>query len=136
MNAGTVAAIIVAAGYIGFELHAVSRAGYRMEPSHILGEFATAQRGAEVCGDPDAATHERFVRNYAWTQRRARTALGDTDPTLDPAQLDARIAEQINQFHAQVDTLIADHGCKHIDVWRLVKRHDNLARLNLPQPKS
>ncbi|MFK8016711.1 MAG: hypothetical protein AB8G17_14855 [Gammaproteobacteria bacterium] len=136
MNAGSIAAIVVVVGYIGFEVYAVKRSGFRMEPGYILGQFASAARGAELCATPNADQQERFARNYATTRWRAERALAAQNPTHSTAQINTEISAQIAEYYATVDTLVETNGCAGGEAWKLVKHFDNLSRLNLPQPKS
>ncbi len=135
MKVGPILAVLVVAGYIGFEMFAVSRNSYRMEPEHIFGQFVGAAHAVSRCGAPDDAQFDTFQRNRASARARARSALAKADPAAVPAALDAELTDLITAAEADVDATIADLGCDDIELWRWQRRFENLARLNLPSAK-
>ncbi len=133
MNAGPWLAAAAIVGFFGFEMYAASRNSYRVEPGHIFGEFSGAARGQSLCGAADDEQLAKFANNYAWTRKRATDALIEQHPDKSRDEIDTMILEQQNLVYVDVDTLIEEKGCKHIEAWKLLKRFDNMSRLNLPK---
>ena len=124
--------ILIAIAYTGFELYAVSRNGYRMEPAFIYSQHVGAAYAVEVCGADKSEQQARFDRNLAYATRRAREALLLGDEPLSASGADAAMAGLSDAARGEVDALVAEHGCDHIEVWRLLRRFDLLAKANPP----
>ena len=80
MNRGVVFAVILLVGYVGFEMYAVSRVGYRLEPLYIFERFVEADRAVSACGAPPAEMRDRFARNRRSVRSRAEQELLDAKP--------------------------------------------------------
>ena len=132
MKMGPVLAVLVLAGYIGFEFWAMSRVAYRMEAPYIVASQVEAQHAMALCGSPDAEQSADFRHNLASVTRRAQRELAETYPQDAAAAIDERIGERTRTSIASVDTLVAEKGCDDIEVWKLHRRYENFARLNLP----
>lgn len=133
MNAGPWLAAAAVVGFFGFEMYAASRNSYRIEPTHIFGQFAGASRGNTLCGAAGDEQLAKFSNNYAWTRKRATDALAEQFPDKSADQIDAMIAAQQDAVYMEVDALVDEKSCKDIEAWKLVKRFDNMSRLNLPK---
>ena len=131
MKAGPILAIIILLGYVGFELYTLSRLGYRMEPLYIFERFAAVEHAMERCGEADADLQNRFTRNRATVQSRARRELVEQNPEQSPEMIDRLMAEIIQSQEAEVDALIAELGCDDIEIFKLTRGYENRARLNL-----
>lgn len=135
MNAGSILFVAAAVGYIGFEIYAVTRNSYRTEPEYIFTTFATAARAVEACGALEPGHSERFAANYAYVQQRAANALKDGQG--EPAEGAVTSVDELGRSAArEVDELLREKGCEDMEVWKLRKRYENLARLNLPSADS
>lgn len=122
------AAGLIVAAYLGFELYALKRLGYRTEPLYIHDQFVAANRAAERCGDPPPQQWQRFLNNIAFSRRQALAELAAEPGIQDPAgELAAREAAKA----ASIDALIDAEGCDAGVAWQLVKLHEIKARLSL-----
>lgn len=130
-RAGLLLAGLAVAGYIGFELYALERLGYRTEPLYIYTQFAAADRAVERCGGPGPDERRRFQRNLEVTRRLALDALAEQYPDEPAAALERRLDERRANRHSEVDALIESRGCASGEAWQLVKLHEIKARLNL-----
>ena len=131
MRIGPALAVIVVAGYVGFELHALDRLGYRMEAAHIVEQNAAAGRAFNLCGDAASESAPDFWRNLEAVSGRARRELADDHPQATPARIQEMIHERMRSGEALADGVVAEKGCKDIEVWKLLRRFDNFARLNV-----
>ncbi|MEL7537040.1 MAG: hypothetical protein AAFM91_08305 [Pseudomonadota bacterium] len=132
MNFGGIAFVVIIVAFIGFEMHAASRNSYRMEPEHVFGQFASADRAVSECKTPQLDRLAKFKRNYGYARNRAYAALAAKNPEASPQEVDDMVTVAQQVVHREVDALIAEKGCEDIEVWKLLKRFENLARLNLP----
>jgi predicted HTH transcriptional regulator len=128
MRFGTAFFVLLVAGYVGFELYALQRNRYRMEPQFIFGNFVMAARAADVCGVPKRAAVDQFQRRYATARQRAIQAQAQANPKMSVADITARIGDQEETVSREIDALVGEQGCKGKAVWKLQKRFENLAR--------
>lgn len=131
MGKGGVLAIIVVAGYIGFELFTFHKARYRMEAPYVFNQFVAAHRAFTSCKTPEGQQYERFVRNMGIVQRNATGKLSEQHPQASPQEIAQMVEQRTGEQYQMVDSLVSDSGCSDIEVWKLLKRFDNYARLNL-----
>jgi hypothetical protein len=132
MKPGVIAFILIIILYSGFEVYAVHRTGYRMEPEFIYTQHIRAAHAVDVCGIDKSAGQARFDRNFAYAQQRARDALL-ADENGEPAGgVNAAMTALAAAARDDVDALIAEKGCDDIEAWKLSRRFDLLARANPP----
>ena len=62
--------LIVMAAYLGLELWAANRVGYRLEPDYIFDQFASERRAVTLCGSPEVAAQRQFDANFAVVRQR------------------------------------------------------------------
>jgi Tfp pilus assembly protein PilE len=128
MNPGLVLAILAVIGYIGFELYAVQKAGYRMEAPHIYGQLVSARHAMERCGDPDTGQAEGFRRTFATVQQRAEQHLAKAHPEADTSAIDEMMTERAAAGKTEVNDQIEAKGCGSQAVWKHRKRFEIYAR--------
>lgn len=121
---GTVLFVLIAAGYFGLEMYAASRNAYRMEPGFIYGQYLEAARAVELCSPDAAGDYPRFSGNFDYARRRA-AALTDS----------AALQQQEQKLRSEISELVKTLGCADIEIFKLRKRYENLARQNLPTGK-
>ncbi|MEM6810713.1 MAG: hypothetical protein AAF574_15940 [Pseudomonadota bacterium] len=129
MKPGTFAFLLFVAAYVGFEVWAVSKNSYRLERDFIYGQHVGAEHAVSVCGMDKSENAKRFERNVAYARERARDALLET---VTEAEAGAALAEVESEARAEVDAVISEKGCDGIEVWKLSRRFDLLARQNPP----
>ena len=117
--------------YMAFELHVLVRNKHRTEPLYIHDRYVEARRAVALCGDPDPQQRAAFERNLAAVSRRARADLAEQNPALDEDGVDRALAERAAAVAGTVDALVDEEGCEATEVWKLVKRHELRARVNL-----
>lgn len=129
-STGTVLFILFALGYVGFELYAVSRVGYRAEPDYIFRNHAAASHAVEVCGALKSGPSEKFRANYSYVRQRAIDAFakaGDDESSAEAKVLEMELATQ-----RELDALIDETSCADKAVWTHRKRYEIYTRSNLP----
>ena len=131
MTKGSILAIVVVAGYIGFELFTFHKARYRMEAPYVFNQFVAAHRAYTSCKTPEGQQYNRFVRNMGIVQQRAVGKLSEQHPQASTDDIEQLVKVRTDEQYQIVDTLVSDSGCSDIEVWKLLKRFDNYARLNL-----
>ena len=136
MKAGTALLLAIVLAYLAFEVHVVSRNAYRTEPAFIFDEFIAASQAVRRCGPLKPVDASRFEANYRYAAWRAASAVTDDAPADAPAAAERRRAAREAEVRQRVDGLVADLGCEHTELFRLRKRYENLARLNLRIPES
>ncbi|MEM8564508.1 MAG: hypothetical protein AAGF57_19870 [Pseudomonadota bacterium] len=131
MRVSTIVAILFVGGYIAFELTAIHRNQYRLEPVFIFEEFVTADQAAQRCGEPDDNERQAFLSNYAVVRANALadlSVLGARDEELSNSdELDALYAAKVLEVNAFIDA----NGCDDQTVWRWVKLHEVRSKLRL-----
>ena len=131
MNKGTILAIIVLAGYIGFEVYAINKVSYRMEGLYIFDQYVSAQRAFSVCNKPEGKKYEKFLRNLAAVRRRALKELAEEQPEVSADEIQHLAALRETENQNKVDTIINAKGCEDKEVWTLLKRFEIYAKLNV-----
>ncbi|MEL6951666.1 MAG: hypothetical protein AAGM16_16295, partial [Pseudomonadota bacterium] len=93
------------------------------------GQHVGAEHAVSVCGMDKSENTKRFERNVAYARERARDALLET---VTEAEAGAALAEVESEARVKVDAVISEKGCDDIEVWKLSRRFDLLARQNPP----
>lgn len=132
----TIIFAVIAVGYFALEVFVASRNAYRMEPEFIFGEFVAAAHAVSLCGTLKTAESERFDANYSYARRRAVDAVGQARTAESPAAIEAFVRSRETDGRREIDGLVENLGCGDIEVFKLRKRYENLARLNLPTRES
>lgn len=130
MNKATLLALVGVLGYLGFELYAVRKAGYRMEPRYIFAQYAAAERAVSLCGAPEGADTARFVRNLDHVRRRASAALAETDGELPPGTVDKELERIAAEAASRVNAAFEREGCDAREIWKQRRRFEIYARIN------
>ena len=128
--------LFVLAAYLGLELWAANRVGYRLEPLYIFDQFAAEQRAVARCGVPEGASARQFDANFVVVQRRVARSLANADAKDAPTDeaIAAEIAARNEARGREVDVLVDDGGCADPQVDRLRKRYRIHARLRAGRP--
>ena len=134
MKPGTFLIILILLAYFGFEIFAISRVSYRMEPMYIFERFVAADRAMTRCGQPGSAMRSNFARNRASVRQRAKRELLKQNPAETAETIDRQLSEVIQSQETEVNALIDKLGCDDIEIFKLIKGYENRARLNLPAP--
>ena len=134
MKPGTILFVLVVIGYFAFEMYAVSKVGYRMEPLYIFERFVAVDRAMTRCGQPDAAMKADFNRNRASVQQRAKRELFEQSPEETQEDINRLLTETIQREEEEVDDLIDELGCDDIELFKLMNGYENRAHLNLAAP--
>ena len=129
MKSGTPIFILIVIAYVGFEVWAVSKSSYRLERDFIYGQHVGAAYAVSVCSIDKSENGARFERNVAYAKQRARDPLLETSSEDEVA---AALAKVEADARAEVDAIVAEKGCDDIEVWKLSRRFDLLARQNPP----
>lgn len=132
MKPGAIAFILIVILYAAFEVYAVHRTGYRMAPEFIYVQHVGAAHAIEACGVDKSVQMARFERNVAYAKRRARDALLADEAASAGRGVDAAVKALADAARDEVDALIAEKGCDDIEVWKLARRFDLLAKTNPP----
>ncbi len=132
----TVIFAVFVIGYFALEIVVASRNAYRMEPEFIFGEFVAASQAVTLCGTLKPAEAGRFDANFSYAKRRAIDAAGQARTTESTAAIEAFVRSQEADGRREVDGLVDRLGCEDIEVFKLRKRYENFARLNLPTQES
>ena len=129
MKLGTFGFLLFVAAYVGFEVWAVSKSSYRLERDFIYGQHVGAAYAVSVCSTDKSENGARVERNAAYAKQRARDTLLETGTEAEVA---AALAKVEADARAEVDAIVAEKGCDDIEVWKLSRRVDLLARQNPP----
>lgn len=136
MSIRTVLFVVIVMGYFALEIFVVSRNAYRMEPAFIFGEFVGASHAVSLCGTLKPAESDRFDANYSYARRRAIDATAQDRAADSPETIEALVRSLEADGRREVDGLVEKLGCADIELFKLRKRYENLARLNLPTQQS
>ncbi len=134
MKPGAIAFILILILYSAFEVYAVHRTAYRMEPAFIFAQHAGALTAVEICGIDKSDQMARFDRNLAYAKQRARDARLEDGAGGAGDDVGAAVMALATAAADEVDALIAEKGCDDIEVWKLARRFDLLAKVNPPIP--
>ena len=88
-----------------------------------------AAYAVSVCSTDKSENGARFERNAAYAKQRARDTLLETG---SEAEVAVALAKVEAEARAEVDAIVAEKGCDDIEVWKLSRRFDLLARQNPP----
>ena len=130
MKLGPIVFVLAVLGYTGFEVYAVSRNSYRMQPDYIYSQFAAADRAVTACGIDKSSRRARFERNRNYQQARALERLASAEDTDTPAAV--RLDAQARAAVDEVNRLIDIEGCDSVSLWKWARRFDLLANHNPP----
>lgn len=130
MNKGAVLALVGLIGYLGFELYAVRKNGYRMEPTYIFSQYVAAGRAVALCGAPEGADTARFARNLDNVRRRAQMALKKTNPEFAPPEIEQELERLTATSVSAVDDVVRSDGCQGREIWKQRRRYEIYARTN------
>lgn len=128
MKIGQTLFIILAVGYIGFEIYMVKKMKYRTEPTHIFSQHVEAAAAVDACGQLDDDRSDVFAKNFQYARGRA---IVDIVPVAGE-DAETHVIEQERALRQGVATMIEQQGCDDMEVWKLRKRYSNLARRVLP----
>ncbi|MEM9152337.1 MAG: hypothetical protein AAGB19_18035 [Cyanobacteria bacterium P01_F01_bin.3] len=131
MRVSTIIAILFVGGYIAFELTAIHRNQYRLEPVFIFQEFVTADQAVQRCGDPDVSERENFLNNLAAVRANALADISMRSLEDDDASNSNELAALRDAKIIEVNEFIDVNGCDDQTVWRWVKLHEVRSRLRL-----
>jgi hypothetical protein len=131
MGKAPILLLLVLAGYIGFELYALHRTSYRIEPAYIFDQFLSAHHAVVKCGNPGPGQLEQFRRNLRSVAGRAAEALRGEYPEQSLADIEAMINERSRQREREVDAIIEAGGCADPQIKTLLKRFEIRARLRV-----
>lgn len=123
MNKGGWLFVLIAGGYILFEISMLHKLGYRMEVDHILEQMISAQHAVARCGNPTSSQQKKFARRMATLETRASRELAESDPALDNGQIAALLAAQVSEIQQSVDASIASLGCDSPELAPLFRRY-------------
>jgi len=131
MNLRAALAALFVLGYLGFEIYAIQKTGYRTEPDYIFSQFVGAKAASERCGEPSDEVSRRFSRNFAAVERGAREDFVEQQANETAASTSDYINELIGEREREVEQMIDSQGCEAADVRRLVVLYERRANLNL-----
>jgi hypothetical protein len=131
MGKAPILLLLVLAGYIGFELYALHRTSYRVEPAYIFDQFLSAHHAAVECGQPHPKQLEQFRRNLRSVAGRAAKDLQEKYPEKSAADIEAMIDQRSRQREGEVDAIIEAGGCADPQIKTLLKRFEIRARLRV-----
>ena len=134
MKQGPILAVLVVAAYLGFEIFAVTKVAYRVEPVYIFERFVAMDRAMSRCGKPAPDVQSRFTRNRRSVRQRAELELGEENPEKTPQAIERMLAETVQSQEERVDALIDQLGCDDIEIFKLTRSYENRARLNIVAP--
>ena len=123
--------ILIALGYVGFEASAVMRSQHRFEPLFTFDRFVSMHHASRRCGDPEPEQRARFERNLAAVTERARRDLAATHAPIAPGEVERMLTERDDARAREVDALVEAGGCDDPELWTLLKRYEQRARLNI-----
>ncbi|MEL7311861.1 MAG: hypothetical protein AAFN07_10145 [Pseudomonadota bacterium] len=127
MKPGALFFLLFLVVYMGFEIYAVEKTRYRMQPDHIYLEHVRAAHAASMCEKDVSEWELRFLRNFEYAQQRAESAEAEDNEAQRP-----RLALRVLAAEGEVDNLIASNGCDDIELWKLLRRYEILAKQNPP----
>lgn len=113
MKSGTVIALVVLTGYIGFEAYAVRKARYRTEPAYIYNMLVEAKAAAELCDTGDPELLGKFDKTLLRVTQQYRDDLADKNSSLDAASIDKKISDQNIAASSKLKRFHELNGCSH-----------------------
>lgn len=130
MKPGALFFLLFLVVYMGFEIYAVEKTRYRMQPDHIYLEHVRAAHAAKACNKDVSEWEPKFLRNFEYAKQRAEAAQAEIDDPLAPS-----LALQVLAAEGGVDNMIASNGCDDIELWKLLRRYEILAKRKPPIPR-
>jgi hypothetical protein len=128
MKIGTLLALLALVAYVAIEVTALERAQHRMRPDHIFQRLVAARVGVATCGEVSDAQTRAFEARLAGVRARLRDDIAETQPELDAAAIEARIAALARAAEVQATDTLAAAGCTSFMARRLLRRHEIEAR--------
>lgn len=128
MNKGGWLFVIIAGGYIAFELSMLNKLGYRMEVDHILERMVSAQHAMTRCSQATSTEQQNFSHRLERFMGRAKRELSEANPAMDDAQIATILDGQVSDIQQSTDVAIATLGCESPEVSTLVRRYAVYAR--------
>ena len=123
MNKAGLVFVVIAGGYILFELSMLHRLGYRMEADYILQQMVSAQEAMRRCGgatgSPAKAFDEKLERLIQRAEREARQVEPDPGAAAAAAAVESRVAA----IRAELAALVAREGCDSPELATWVTRY-------------
>ncbi|MEL7297277.1 MAG: hypothetical protein AAGJ86_06420 [Pseudomonadota bacterium] len=127
MKPGALFFLIFIVAYMGFELYAVEKTRYRMEPEFIYLDHVRSEKAAALCNKDVSEWRERFAQNFAYAKGRAEAVVASSEATPAPDLAALTVAAK-----QDVARIIDEKGCKDTEVWRMLRRYELLAKRNPP----
>lgn len=127
MKPGALFFLLFVVAYMGFELYAIEKTRYRMEPEFIYLDHVRSEHAASLCNKDVSEWRERFAQNFDYARGRAEAVLATSEAT--PASNLAALTVAAKQ---DVERIIDEKGCKDTQVWRMLRRYELLAKRNPP----
>ena len=124
--------------YLGMEMVAAHRVGYRLEATYSLDQFAAEAEAVARCATPDPDRLSRFERNFDVVVRRARREAAEGPEAGDDASIAAALDARAATRAGEVAAIIDEAGCDDPRIRTLLQRFAIHARLNAggPAPKT
>jgi len=123
MNKGGWLFVLIAGGYLVFEVSMLQRLGYRMEVEHILEKMVSARQAMVRCGDATLSQQRQFARRLDLLETRASREWAEKDPALDAGQIAALFTGQVEAMQQSADVSVLEQGCDSQAVATLLKRY-------------
>jgi hypothetical protein len=114
--------VVIAGGYVLFELSMLHRLGYRMEADHILEQMASSAEAAALCGAPSERQSDTYRVRFDRLVQRSLRERGEQAPQAQREQLTAGLEAELAQIRARVAELVAESGCDSEAVSTLLRR--------------
>ncbi|MEN7341463.1 MAG: hypothetical protein AAAFM81_00915 [Pseudomonadota bacterium] len=127
MKSGTLFFVLFLALYIGFELYVVEKTRYRTEPDYIYLQHIRAMYATASCDIDVTEKRTRFSQNFEYAMARAQDAV-----TTDGSSTDQSLVDRATTVRGEVDQLIEEYGCGHIELWKLFRLYEMLADRSPP----
>jgi hypothetical protein len=123
--------IALVVGYIAFELYAVQKTKYRIDPVYIFDQFLSAHYAVRKCGNPENGQLQQFLRNLESVTARAANKLHERHPEKSTQEIDRMIAAQRTSREQEVEAIVKANGCSDPQITTLLKRFEIRARLRV-----
>lgn len=127
MKPGALFFLLFVVAYMGFELYAIEKTRYRMEPEFIYLDHVRSEHAATLCNKDVSEWSKRFAPNFDYAKARAEAVVATSEAT--PASHLAALAVAARQ---DVERIIEEKGCNDTDAWRMLRRYELLAKRNPP----
>jgi hypothetical protein len=114
MNKGGVLFVLLAGGYIVFELSMLHRLGYRMEVDYILDQMVSSEQAVKHCGQANADQRITFRKKLdRLIQRgiREQQEAAGNHPAADTRVVES-VDARILAIRNRMDSVVAEQGCQ------------------------